>query len=255
MSKLMTTVIGGLVAYGGFTVVTNSSSMNKLINMATSMLKNKYELKELDAGEFKKIILKKILPFYTKIYNIKNFGTYSVLTLNIGIINVITFNINSFCKDLPQLTFDFIFMLNKRMLIFEIYDLVINKEDEKYKNFLKEIEEIRGKPSNLKEINRTKTWHYDYISGVINKSGNVMNDSQLLSIFKEIMEAYFKFAEKASELNDDDIKKKMKFYEEFTDNLVKRGGMAIDNFRKGIGEKKTHEYLSKVFYGHSGYKK
>ena len=248
MSKIMTTVIGGLIAYGGFTVVTNSSSMNKMINMAISLFKNKYELKEVDIGEFKKIVLKKILPFYTKLYNIKNFGTFSILTLNIGIMNVITFNINSFCKDLPQLTFDFIFMLNKRMLIFEIYDFMINKEDEKYKIFLKEIEKIRDKPSNLKEMNQTKAWYYDYVSGEINKSGNVINDSQLLSILKEIIEAYFKYAEKVYELNDDDIKKKLKFYEEFTDNLVKRGGMAVDNFRKDIGEEKTHEFLSKAFF-------
>jgi len=78
--------------------------------------------------------------------------------------NIITFNINSFSKDLPQMTFDFMFILNQRKFIFEIYDFVINKEDEKYKNFLKEIEEIKEN-SNLKDMERSNTWHYDYVSG------------------------------------------------------------------------------------------
>ena len=131
------------------------------------------------------------------------------MTLNVGIMNIITFNINSFSKDLPQMTFDFMFILNQRKFIFEIYDFMINKEDEKYKNFLKEIEEIKEN-SNLKDMERANTWHYDYVSGDINKSGNVINDSQFLSILKEIMEAYLKYAEQAPELSDDDMQKKIK---------------------------------------------
>ena len=69
------------------------------------------------------------------------------------------------------------------------------------------------------------------------------------------MEAYLKYAEHAPELSDDDMQKKIKLYEEFTDNMAKNGGMAIDNFREGIGEEKTHEYLSKAFYGYSEYQK
>jgi len=37
--------------------------------------------------------------------------------------------------------------------------------------------------------------------------------------------------------------------------MAKNGGMAIDNFIEGIGEEKTHEYLSKAFYGYSEYQK
>ena len=253
MSKIMTTLFGGLIAYGGFTIITNSSTMNKMVNMTMSSLKDKYELKELDIGEFKKIVVKKMLPFYTKLYTIKNLGTLSVMTLNIGIMNVITININSFSKDLPQMTLDIVCMLNKRILYFEIFDFMINKEEEKYKNFLKELKEINEKNSNLKKKNITPNWHHAYLSGVINKIGNVMNDNQLLTILKETIEAYIKYSEKLSDLNDDDKKKKIKFYEEFADNLVKKGGMAINNFIKSIGEKKTHEFLDKAFYGYSLY--
>jgi hypothetical protein len=255
MSKIMTTLFGGLIAYGGFTVITNTSSMNKMVNMAVSLLKNKYELKEVDVGEFKKIVLKKILPFYTKLYTIKNLGTLCVLTLNIGIMNVITLNLNSFCKDLPHMTMDFIFMLNKRIILIEIYDFMINKEDEKFKNFLKEIKEINEKNSNLKEATVSVSWHDPFLSGIIKKRGNVMNDNQILIIMKEAIEAYIKYAEKVSELSDEDVKKKINYYKEFTDNLTKKGGVAINSFREGIGEEKTYEFLSKTFYGFSNFQK
>jgi len=66
MSKLIALIIGVFMAYGAFTVVTNISSMNKIVNVETSLLQNKYELKEMDIGEFKKITLKK---YYLSIQN------------------------------------------------------------------------------------------------------------------------------------------------------------------------------------------
>ena len=46
-----------------------------------------------------------------------------------------------------------------------------------------------------------------------------------------------------------------KALKEFTDNLTKKGGVAINSFREGIGEEKTYEFLSKTFYGFSNFQK
>ena len=115
--------------------------------------------------------------------------------------------------------------------------------------------EIQKKHSNLKEATTSSSWYISYLSGTVKKSGNVLNDNQFLSILKEVIEVYIKYAEKVHELNDDDIQKKINYYKEFTDNLAKKGGVAINNFINGIGAEKTHEFLSKVFYGHFHYQK
>ena len=50
------------------------------------------------------------------------------MTLNVGVMEMYTFNINPYDKDLPQLTIDYTITLNNRKLYVEIYDLMIDKE-------------------------------------------------------------------------------------------------------------------------------
>jgi len=61
------------------------------------------------------------------------------MTLNLGIMQMISFNINPFEKDIPQLTFDWITMLSKRKILIEIYKLLVNSETKNYNEFLKKL--------------------------------------------------------------------------------------------------------------------
>ena len=250
MSKLALLLIAALTTYIGFTGITNTKSTNDMIDQGIAIVKKDYKLEELDIGEFKKVLVYKVLPFNSKVYSIDGLGILPVMTLNVGVMNMITFNINSYDKDLPQLTIDFTETLNKRKLYVEIYDLMINKDDKKYKDFLKKIEEINKKNSNLKDFSSTPSWHDEYLSGVIKKSGNVINEKQLLNIFKDVIQAYVDYAKEAPELSDDDKDKKYDLIKGFSDKLVEKGGVAINNFKKTLGDKKTKEFLGNVLYGY-----
>lgn len=249
----MYSIFGGLLTYAGFTAITNGSSTNRIIKAAISLTKEKYELEENDPGEFKKIMIMKILPFYTQTYTIKDLGVFSILSLNTGIMNVITININIYTKDLPQLTLDFIYMLNKRILLIEIYNMMINNKDEKCNNFLKEMEEINKKYHSLKDGPLNPNPNEEYLIFNKKKICNIFNESQLLNFTLEIIETYFKYIDKALKISKDDIKKKAGIYKEFSDKLVKKGGVAINHFKKSLKDAKTSEYLSKVFYGYNNY--
>ena len=93
------------------------------------------------------------------------------MSFNARIMEVLTFNINPYYKDLLQLTIDYTITLNSRKLYVEIYDLMINKDVQDYKDFLKIIEELNKKYSDLKDFNPAKAWYNDYLSGMIAKSG------------------------------------------------------------------------------------
>lgn len=80
------------------------------------------------------------------------------MTLNVGVMEMYTFNINPYDKDLPQLTIDYTITLNNRKLYVEIYDLMIDKEAKDYKDFLKKIEEINNKNSDLKDFSSKASW-------------------------------------------------------------------------------------------------
>ena len=253
MSPISILLITCLLTYVGFTSITNISSINKLTNDITSIIKDKYELEEMDAGKYEKILLYKVLPFSSKVYKIKDLGTLCFLTLNTGVMEILSVNINAFTKDIPQLTIDFVSAFNSRTLLIEIYNLQVNKDNEYSQNFLKELDEIEKKYYNLKEAKASSSWYDEYLLKIIGKKGNVINDKYFLNIIKEIVEAYVVSTEKAPKISPDDQKKIVGLYKEFSNNLVEKGGVAINNFIKSLGKEKTAEFLSNVFYGYSQY--
>lgn len=249
--SFFTTILLILGAYLTYIFISNKKIVNKLKEVGISKVKKENELEELEIGEFKTVYINKILPFKSKIYYIKGLGVLSVMTLNLGIMQMISFNINPFEKDIPQLTIDWIIMLNKRTILIEIYKLMINSETENYKDFLKKLEEIKGNYKDLKNYKPTEAlWRDKYFSGHIYKSCNKENEDKLLNLFKDLLNAYIEYAKKEKDIDSEQKPKKVEAIKEFADKLVENGGVAINNFKKSLGDEKTKEFLGKVFYGY-----
>ena len=224
--------------------------MNTMIEKGTEIVKTDHELEEIDIGEFKTVMVYKILPFNSKVYKVDTLGIVSIMTMNVGIMEMFTFNINPYYKDLPQLTIDYTITFNTRKLYVEIYDFMINKDTQGCKDFLTLIEELNTKYSDLEDFNSKEAWHSKYLLGLIKKSGSVMQDEKLLNLFTEVINYYIEYAKKAEELNQENVKKKVELTKAFADQLVENGGIAIDNFKKTLGDEKTKEFLGNVLYGY-----
>lgn len=250
MSKILFLTLAILAGYVGYTSITNTKSINNMIDKGIKITKNSYPLEELDIGEFKKVLVYKVLPFNSKVYEVDGLGILAVMTMNLGVMEMYTFNINPYDKDLPQLTIDYTVTLNNRKLYVEIYDLMINKDEQNYKDFLKKIEEIYENNSDLKDFTSTESWHNECISRMIKKSGSVKDDDKLLKIFTDVMTAYIDYSLEAPELSENDKKKKYDLIKGFSDKLAEKGGAAINNFKKTLGDKKTNEFLGYVLYGY-----
>jgi len=241
-----------LGAYLTYIVISNKKILNKIKEVGISKAKKENELEELEIGEFKTVYINKILPFKSKIYYIKGLGVLSVMTMNLGIMQMISFNINPFEKDIPQLTVDLIIMLNKRTILIEIYKLMINSETENYKEFLKKLEELKGNVADLKDFKSTEAlWRDKYYSGFIKKTCDKQNEDILLNLFKDLLNAYFEYAKKEKDIDSEQKPKKVEAFKEFADKLIENGGVvAINNFKKTLGDEKTKVFLGKVFYGY-----
>ena len=250
MSMIFQSILVILVAYLCYTIITNTKSMNKMIEKGIAFFKKNFSLKKLEVGEYQKVLVYKVLPFNSKVYEVDKLGILAVMTMNVGLMEMYTFNINPYNKDLAQLTIDYIIFLNNRKLYVEIYDLMIDKEEQNYKDFLKKIEDINKENADLKDFTSKESWHNEYLSGMIKKSGSVRDDDKLLKIFNDVMTAYIDYAKKAPELNETAQKKKYDLIKDFSDKLVEKGGVAINNFKKTLGDEKTNEFLGNVLYGY-----
>ena len=251
MKAFYRTLLFILGAYLSYTVITNTKTKNNIIDEGISIIKKEYELEELDIGEFKTVYIYKVLPFKSEEYYIKGLGVLSVMTLNLGAMQQLTFNINPFEKDIPQLTIDYTIMLNQRKIYIEVYKLMINSETENYNEFLNKLEEIEGNYTDLKDFKASEdSWRDEYFSDAIYKSGNPLNEGKLLNLFKDVLNAYIEYAKKENDLDSDKKAQKVEVIKEFSDKLVENGGIAINNFKKTLGDEKTKEFLGKVLYGY-----
>jgi hypothetical protein len=121
--------------------------MYKTIEEGMKIIQNKYSIKQLDIGDFKQMTIYGIISFYTKAYNIEGLGILSIMTVNLGVMQMFTFSINPYEKDLPQMSNDIIYMFNKRIFIIEFYNLMIDNQNSEYKSFINKIKEINNKYS------------------------------------------------------------------------------------------------------------
>ena len=250
MRAFYRTLLFILGAYLSYIVITNTKTKNAIVDEGISIFKKEYELEELDIGEFKTVYIYKILPFKSEEYYIKGLGVLSVMTLNLGAMQMITFNLNPFEKDIPQMAIDYMIILNQRKILFEIYNLMIDSENDNYKEFLKKVEEIKGNYTDLKDFSSNEDWRSKYFSDTIYKSGNPLNEGKLLNLFKDVLNAYIEYAKKEKDLDSEQKAKKVEAIKDFSDKLVENGGVAINNFKKSLGDEKTKEFLGKVLYGY-----
>jgi mannitol/fructose-specific phosphotransferase system IIA component len=68
------------------------------------------------------------------------------------------------------------------------------------------------------------------------------------------MVLYIEYSHNIKKLNNDDIIKKIALIEEFGNNLVDKGGISTDFFKKMFGIEKTRKFLGNVFFGYYTYK-
>ena len=191
-----------------------------------------------------------VFPYNSKVYKVDTLGIVSTMSMNVGLMEMLRFNINPYYKDLPQLTIDYTIALNIRKLSVEVYDFMINKDAQDYKDFLTKIEEINAQYSDLADITSEEAWNTKYIAGAIRKSGTLTQDERLLNITSDVISCYIEYAKKVQELSNQEVKTKYELTKDFADQLVVNGGNPIDTFKKELGKEKTEEFVGKVLYGY-----
>jgi len=233
-----------------FTSIKNTKIMNKTLEEGFTIIKKNLKLKEQNPGEFNKIIIKGFIPFYISLYKIEGFGNLSLMTVNIGIMQMITLTMSPFEKDIPLISIDYIYMFNIRKAMIEIYDLMIDNQNIKYKNLISKFEKINENYSDLQKFKTLPGWYEKILSICILRSCNSINDERIISLFKNCIEVYIQNIIEMPQLNDSDIQKKYSLIKQFGNDLVDKGGVAVNNFKKSIGNEKTKEFFAKVFFGY-----
>ena len=250
--KLLFTIITILLSIFIYIVFRNTKLVYKSIEDIINLIKSKYSLKSIDIGEFKKLTAYGVISFNSEIYHIKDLGILSILTSNLGFMQLFTLQIIPFEKDLPLLTVDIMYMFNKRIFFIEIYDLMLDNKNAEYKSFLNQVEEVKKNFSEFENFKVKENWYTQLLSGLLSKKYTIKDEQKFVELLNKIITMFIEYSIKEKKIEN--LEKKVALVEGFGNKLVDKSGISTDMFKRFFGVDRTRKFLGNVLFGYYTFK-
>lgn len=204
-------------------------------------LKSRYQLCELDVGEFSRLKANG-MKFTVTAYDAQGLGHVSIMRAKgiFGLMKMDTLMIVPQNKDLPLYSYDRIYAMGNDVLIVELYDTMLDKVD------LSGLESAKTEFSHIEERDPGVHW-YDSIKlkESISKKGKKAQSAQLDDMALKHFYAYIDVV--APEVTD--VEKKNELSARYVDGLLQNGGPSTDVFKKALGQEKTASLFKNVLFG------
>ncbi len=211
-----------------------------MTNKLLEVLKSKFELCPIDAGEMKKLKANG-MSFDIEAYSAKGLGHISVMRAKgfFGLMKMDTLIINPTEIDLPLYSYDRIFAMGNDTLIVELYDTLICEYSPD------EMEQVKSQYSDLAERDPGEHWYDDIkLAASISKKGKKSESDHFDELTLKHFEAYLASTDKKA-----DVMTKQEKASYYVEGLLKNGGPSTDVFKKALGEEKTQKLFRKVLFG------
>ena len=214
-----------------------------MIGRLLNIIKEKYPLCEIDAGEFSTLKANG-MKFTVKAYHAEGLGHVSVMKAKgfFGLMKMDTLMIVPMEKDLPLYSYDRIYAMGNDTLIVELYDTFIEISD------LSALDTVKSKFSRLAERDPGEHWYDDIkLPQSISKKGKKIQSGDLDTITAEHFLVYLNTP--VSDVLD--VSKKKELSARYVNGLLSQGGPSTDVFKKSLGDEKTAQLFRYVLFGTS----
>lgn len=227
----------------------NVDDMNRTVDNGMNNLTMYGKMTEIDPGEYKTIKMYGVMKFDVSQYEIEDLGNLSVMKTNMGIMQMVSYVITPYEKNMPMMSMDFMYILGKRKVYIEFYDLVADTKSDEYRKVLEELGMFRDRHYALEDLEVEPAWYDEYMTIAAHKQGDLDDEDQIEELFCDAVRSYMEAASKLDKLKPEQIAEKQKITQDYCDTLVEQGGVSTDVFKKSLGEDKTKEFFDKVMFG------
>jgi len=244
---LLSLIIVLVIVVACFATV-NVRRMNNCIDEAMTLIGENVNLKEVSAGEFATMRVNGIMKFHVRQFEMEDTGNLSIMTVNVGLMQMATLVFTPLSKGLPLLSCDLLYILGNRKSYLELYDLVKEKDDT-YTKWLSLYDGMRSEYTDLEDFEASKAWYEHLISIASYKAGKTGNDKRLKGIMLDYVKIYMNQVKSYPALDEAERSEKAARVKEYSDKLIDEGGVSTSFFKKSLGEDTTREFFDKVFFG------
>lgn len=245
-------IIGGLFAMLAVTGSKNMKIMNDTIDEGMKILSEHTEVTPVDPGEYSEIKLYGLMKFDVSQYDVKELGNLSVMKVNMGFMQMASFIITPYEKNMPMLSMDFMYIGSNRKAYVEFYDLVKDTSDSDYTEVLDSLKALQNSYSDLEELAVDPAWYDDLLTVVMHKVSK--DDKRVKELFAASVSTYMQAADGLEPLSEEAGAGKLEITQKYCNDLVSNGGVSTDVFKKELGEETTKHFFDKVLFGSARYR-
>ena len=232
----------------------NMANINRRLQLGLDRLKQDYELNQVDVGDLEEFTVQGRVHRVQQ-YEIKGVGNLLVMTNPLqGHMQMDTFTVTPYYKNLPLFTTDYIYMEEKRMFLNEIYSLV-DYQDELYLSYINLFKENSRITENLPDMPVKSCWYDDIRPVLVAKQAASENDGLIISQFTANLETFIEMEKASPFLDDSAYQAKWNCNYEYARRLVDDGGVSTNLFVESLGAERTKRFFYSVFFAPDRYRR
>lgn len=226
---------------------TNRERINNRMVWGLEFLKKHYNLVELDTREFNCVVING-MEYHVSQYLIEGVGNLLVMTCVDGAaIQMDSFVITPYLKDLPLFSTDYIYVNEKRNFLNEFYNLTGNSS-ELYTKYLDIFKTECALVEDMTDMAIPECWYDDLRPVYVAKNTTVENDDRIFELFQKNLEQFVAMEKESPTLSKEEYDIKHEANKNYCNGLVDNGGVSTDVFKAVMGPEKTKEFFNTIFF-------
>lgn len=190
-------------------------------------------------------------------YNIKEIGNmYYMKSTNKDDFMMDTMIFTPYFKELPVFSTDYLYMMDKRNVLHELYDLVDEEYiNDTYKEYVKKFNDNLDRYDYVENKPPHNPW-YEYLrSAYLAKLPTPEQDEDMMKAFDENMNIFLDMAQATPTIDTkEEYEKKWKQNKWYSDSLLERAGIATQVFLDNVGQDFTDNFFEECFFAPGTYK-
>ena len=240
-------------AFLGIHAVQNNKVMYDTIANGLQIVEEHYPVTQLDAGEYADMRIYGLMKFHTDQFEIEGLGNLSVMRANMGFMQMVSFMITPYERDVPLCTLDYMYILGNRKSYVEYYDLVGDKDSSEYVTVLNKLRAMTGRYAQVADLEVSENWYDDLLSVVMHKQLKKSEDTLNQEMFYDALRTYLDAAAELDPGTPEQAAAQLAATKAYSDGLIEKGGVSTDVFKKALGEETTRDFFDRVFFGSARY--
>ena len=227
----------------------NQRKVQAILERGIGILAQNYTVRPLDAREFRSMITAGT-RFNTAHYEIEGVGhLMTMYTEGNPHMLMATYTLTPYYKKLPLISSDFIYNEDGGMFLIEIYELVKDREDAQYREWIQKYAERFMDIADVEDI-PTEPCFYDPIRPVyVCKKRTLSRDHDCIQNLVDTVKIYIDQERAASLMGAEEAAEQKAIQHKYVDDLIDQNGVSTRVFVKDHGVDFVRRFFHEMFFG------